>query len=95
MDKDTIKGMVERIEKFNDAKNNPTVSMNKEGHKANPDFVNPGLVESKRFEQLDKEEDQCTIKYGHDTPNGRDGCGHVSVSVDDDVDPDTEGKMDA
>ncbi|MEE8114641.1 MAG: hypothetical protein V3T23_09830 [Nitrososphaerales archaeon] len=73
--------MVERIENYQNAKNNPTVSIGKKGHTAKPDFTPPEPKICKRYEQLAEEKNGCTIEHSED-PN-RKGSVTVHINVED------------
>lgn len=79
--KDVTDEMVERIENYKNAKNNPTVSISKEGHTTNPDFTPPEPKMCKRYEQLDEDKDGCTVEHIEDPT--REGSVQVRISVED------------
>ena len=80
--------MIRRVEDYLKAKNNPTVSVRKKGHTANPDFVTPEPKICKRYEQLDEEKNGCSVEHTED-PN-REGSVQVHISVEDEKNPWTE-----
>lgn len=90
-DKDVTREMLERIENYNQAKNDPTARTGGQGRTASPDFVAPEPKKSERFSQLDKEVEDCTVSYGTgDSSSGRQGCGTIDIHVNDNIEEDAD-----
>ena len=73
-------GMVQRIEEFQEAHENPTVDLRDKGRTPAPDFVAPEPKIVERFEELDHEDEGMNIKYRQHPDSKR--CGAIRISED-------------